>query len=457
MTLPATPEGDLPRIPAKGQYTETARQERLEFLEQRTGVKLDQAAAIGFICEDVKHNTEALIGSVEVPVGVAGPLKINGLFVKGDVYAPLATTEGALVASVSRGATALSLSGGVNAAFLGQRMIRAPCFELESLTDALHFSAFVSGQLPSLRSEVRTLSRHAELISVEPQLIGRTVHVHFVYETGNAAGQNMTTTCTWTLVQWLIAEFQLQGGRVIKNYLIESNLSNDKKVTFQSFVRGRGVRVVADCVIPGEVTRKLLHVTPEQLVRGYQRLASGGLAAGMLGININIANAIAALFTATGQDIACVHESSIGHLHLELNESDSVYASLVLPSLVIGTVGGGTGLPQQHEYLELLGCTGDNSKPKLAEIIASFCLALDLSTLSALVAVSVLMNAWGAIVRHDDKQSKGQFCCGSPLLDRCNGLLNSAIGHTARNGSTAKHIRRLTFSPVRLNVSPVYR
>lgn len=386
MKILRTDEMTSSRIPAKGEYTETARQERLVFLRQQTRAGLEQIGTIGFGSERVRHNTEALIGSVEIPVGVAGPLTINGLFAKGIFYAPLATTEGALVASVSRGATALTLAGGVNAAFLGQRMMRVPSFELSSLSDALHFSAFVASQLGVLQSIVKTLSRHGHLVSLEPQVMGRVVHVHCVYETGDAAGQNMTTTCTWQLVQKLRADFEQQSGKNIKNYFIESNLSSDKKASFQSLIRGRGVRVVADCVLPGNVVRKVLNTTPQNLIRCFQRGASGAIAAGTLGFNINVANTLAALFTATGQDIACVHESAIGYLQLEHHDDDSLYAALVLPSLAIGTVGGGTGLPQQRECLELLGCTAPGSKSRLAEIIAGFCLALDLSTLSAVAS-----------------------------------------------------------------------
>lgn len=374
------------RLPAKGEYSEVARQARLEFLRSETGVALDCVGTISFDSERVIHNTEALIGSVEVPVGIAGPLKINGLFALGEFYAPLATTEGALVASVSRGAAALTLAGGVNAAFLGQRMMRVPYFELQTLCEALRFRAFVIDQLPSLQAQVKPLTQHGTLIAVEPQLIGRIVHVHFMFETGDAAGQNMVTTITWVLSQWLRAQFHLHTGHVIKHFMIESNLSSDKKASFQSFIQGRGCRVVADCVLSEAVVRQVLRTTPQGIVRCYQRGVSGAIAAGMLGINFNIANAIAALFTATGQDIASVHESAIGHLHLELDADGSLYAALVLPSLIIGTVGGGTGLPQQRECLDLLGCAGMGGKSKLAEIIAGFCLGLEISLGAALAA-----------------------------------------------------------------------
>ncbi|GGM29152.1 hydroxymethylglutaryl-CoA reductase (NADPH) [Pseudomonas asuensis] len=329
----------IERVPGGGLYTEEARQRRLEYLNEKTSVKLTNIEQIGFNVDHVRNNCESLIGSVEVPVGVAGPLLINGRFAKGKHYAPLATSEGALIASIARGATALTMAGGANAAFIGKRMIRAPLFEFNSLETALIFAQLVNDSFADIKVQAESSSRYAVLKSIEPQVNGRCVHVQFIYETGDAAGQNMTTTATWNAVQWLKHKIA-ECGLVLRNYLIEANLSNDKKVTYQSFIRGRGSRVAVDCLLPGSVVRRILKVDPQQLVSSYRHLASGALCSGMVGINVNISNAIAAIFTATGQDIASVHESSIGHLHLEMDDQDAVYTSLTLPSLVIGTVGG---------------------------------------------------------------------------------------------------------------------
>lgn len=376
----------IERIPGGGLYTEEARQRRIEYLFEKTGNNLGKVAEMRFNIDQLQNNCESLVGSVEIPLGVAGPLVINGQNAHGSYYAPLATTEGALIASISRGAKVISMSGGVNAAFLGKRMIRAPLFEFKTMAEALLFSKFVSECFIELKAQAESYSRHATLCAIEPLLSGRTVHVQFIYETGDAAGQNMTTTCTWNAVRWLQKELSDRHTIHPTTYVIEANLSSDKKVTYQSFIRGRGSRVVADCVIPASTLRRVLRVTPEQLVRGHRHVASGALSAGMVGMNVNIANAVAAIFTATGQDIASVHESSIGHLSIEMNDDESIYASLVLPSLLIGTVGGGTGLPEQQECLRLMGCAGEGKAPAFAEVIAGFCLALELSTLSALVS-----------------------------------------------------------------------
>lgn len=379
-------ESNLPKVPARGLYTEDAKLERLQYVRDNTDAKLERIAETTLEAKALVSNIEAFVGSVEIPVGIAGPLHINGGHADGLFYAPMATTEGALLASATRGATALSRSGGVNVRVIGQRMLRVPVFVLTDLNSALFFAEWVKDHYAEISEQTRKYSNYANLVEVNTELMGRTVHVQFAYETGDAAGQNMTTTCTWQACQWIIAQMQQFSAIEFENFMIEANLSNDKKVTYNSFLKGRGVRVVADCLLTDEVCQKVLKVTPKQLFTAYNQFIGGSIASGMIGMNINIANVIAAIFTATGQDIACVHESSIGQLYLELTDDNEVYATLRLPSLVVGSVGGGTSLAQQKECLELIGCAGPGCSHKLAEVVASFCLALDLSTLSAIAS-----------------------------------------------------------------------
>jgi NADP-dependent 3-hydroxy-3-methylglutaryl-CoA reductase len=376
----------LPKVPARGLYTEDARLERLQYVRDNTDAKLERVAETTLEAKALVSNIEALVGSVEIPVGIAGPLHIKGGHADGLFYAPMATTEGALLASATRGATALSRSGGVNVRVIGQRMLRVPVFVLTDLNSALFFAEWVKDHYSEIAEQTRKYSNYANLVEVNTELMGRTVHVQFVYETGDAAGQNMTTTCTWQACQWIIAQMQQFSGIEFENFMIEANLSNDKKVTYNSFLKGRGVRVLAECLLTDEVCQKVLKVTPKQLFTAYNQFIGGSIASGMVGMNINIANVIGAIFTATGQDIACVHESSIGQLYLELTDDNEVYATLRLPSLVVGSVGGGTSLAQQKECLEMIGCAGPGCSHKLAEVIAGFCLALDLSTLSAIAS-----------------------------------------------------------------------
>lgn len=379
-------DSTLPKVPARGLYTEEARQDRLSFVREQTQAALTEVQHTRLDPRKLVSNIEALIGTVEIPVGVAGPLHIKGNHAGGLFYAPFATTEGALVASATRGATALSRSGGVTTRVLEQRMMRVPAFTFDNMSNALFFAEWVKDHFRDLAEEVTKYSNYATLVQIDPHVMGRSVHVQFIYETGDAAGQNMTTTCTWQACKWIMKALRRFEGLRIENFLIESNFSNDKKVTYQTFLKGRGIRVVAECLLDAHSCEKVLKVTPKQLVTAYQSFVIGSVGAGMIGININVANVIGAMFTALGQDIACVHESSLAQLHIELTEDNCAYCTLTLPSLVIGTVGGGTNLPQQRECLEMIGCAGPNNAHKLAEVIAGYCLALDISTLSAIAA-----------------------------------------------------------------------
>jgi len=370
---------NIPRVPGRGLYTEKASIERLEYIREKTGVSLEGIGATLLDPQKLIGNIENFIGSVEIPVGIAGPLWINGSNACGFYYAPMATTEGTLVASATRGATAITKSGGATARVLGQRMMRAPLFVLENIDKALFFASWIKDHFLDIKEETKKYSQHAELKELETLVIGRSVHVQFIYETADAAGQNMTTTCTWHASLWILKQMEFFRDMRFEHFLIDGHLSNDKKVSYQSYIKGRGIRVVAETFIPSDILQQVLKVTPWHVYSCYQASMNGAIQSGMIGLNINIANVIAAIFTATGQDIACVHESSLGYYQLEYN-NEGLYASMTLPSLVIGTVGGGTNLPHQRECLEMLGCAGPDRVYRLAEIIVSYCLALDLST-----------------------------------------------------------------------------
>lgn len=373
----------MPRIPHRGHYGRDRADARLEWVRRRTGAPLVELGNYRMDPEALRGNVENFIGMAQVPIGVGGPLLVRGEHVDDYVMVPLATTEGTLVASLSRGSRALSLSGGVRARVLHQQMMRAPMFMCGSLDDAFRLLRWLEAHLDDLRAAVRLASRRAELFAVRGFVSGAVLHVRFLYRTADAAGQNMTTAATHRACQWVLEHLPTDINLV--RYVIEGNFSSDKKASFLSFIEGRGTRVVAEARLPGTVLRDVLKVDPEDLLSTWSGFVSASVGAGMMGLNVNVANTVAAIFTATGQDIACVHESSIGQLDIR-PDGDGVYASLVLPSLVIGTVGGGTGLPTQREALEMLGCYGDGKASRFAEIIAAFALALDLSTLSAIAA-----------------------------------------------------------------------
>ena len=370
------------RLPRRGEHTEAARLARIDHLRRLTGVPLLRLEKTTLDATRLCGNVEALVGGVEVPVGVAGPLELDGVAARGTFFLPLATTEGALVTSASRGAFALTESGGVQARVLGRQMIRAPLFAFRSFAAGGGFCAWLSAHLSELQDRTRDVSRHARLVAVQPLLLGVNVVVRFVFETGDAAGQNMCTACAWHLCRFIDQQLRHDPTLAPEAFYVESNASLDKKVGFASWLGGRGLRVIASATLADSVCRRALKVSAEQLHWAYQRSMEAALQVGMIGHNVNVANVVAGAFIATGQDVACVHESSLAQLTMQVAPG-GLHVSMTLPSLIVGTVGGGTHLPRQQELLELMGCAGRGGVDRLAEIIAGFCLALDLSTLAA--------------------------------------------------------------------------
>jgi hydroxymethylglutaryl-CoA reductase (NADPH) len=380
---PAEGKYEPTKVPGRGIYTEEARLERLEFIRKQTKTDLKNLQPSSFDAKKLTSNIENFMSSVEIPVGVAGPLRFFGETVRGEIFAPLATTEGALVASACRGATAISKSGGVHTRVLKQRMMRVPVFVFTTYKAADFFAKWLEGHFDELQQQMRQVSNYAMLHKVEVFTLGRSVHASFIFATGDAAGQNMTTTCTWHACQWAMRQMQEFDDVQIDDFIIEANLSGDKKTNFKSYIEGRGTRVLANAFISEEQLKETLKVDSKKLADAFSLFQVGSIQAGMVGININIANIIAAIFSACGQDIACVHESAIGQFNLQRVEG-GVHVSLILPSLIVGTVGGGTQLPHQRDYLKMVGCAGPGNSRRFAEIVAGYCLALDISTLSAI-------------------------------------------------------------------------
>jgi hydroxymethylglutaryl-CoA reductase (NADPH) len=370
----------VPRIPHRGHYTADKCAERLEWVREQTGAPLRMIGQYDIDPQELQGNIENFIGMAQVPVGVAGPLLIHGDHVSGYAYAPMATTEGALVASATRGSRGLTMAGGVHVRFVHQHMVRAPLFILDTMADAFRLADWIEAHTEELHVQVRHTSSHAVLTSLRPFVLGNALHLRFVYNTGDASGQNMTTACTWKACQWILENVRDMG---IRHFVIEANMSGDKKVSFLSYVDGRGVRIMAETFVSEEILESVFKVTSKALLETVHAFMAGSLHAGMVGFNINVANTIAAIFAATGQDIGSVHESALGQLSVRPAEG-GIYASLLLPTLVVGTIGGGTALPTQRECLELMGCYGAGKLGRFAEIVAGYSLALDLSTLSAI-------------------------------------------------------------------------
>lgn len=374
---------NYPIVPGRGIVTPQATFDRLEFLKSQ-GYHLPLLTQSDFSPEQISKNIESYIGSVNIPVGLLGPLCLNTEDASEYVFAPAATTEGALVASINRGAKVVSLSGGVNAHVIHQKMIRSPFFLFERISQCITFKNWVSKHFDQIKNNAEQYSGHACLNAIEAAITGRGVHLRFIYSTGDACGQNMTTKCTWHAALWINENFEIQTQVKPLHFVIEGNGSSDKKASQYAIIRGRGVHVVAECWLTEEMINRVLRVKSEDFLRYYHTSMTISQMDGMMGYNINAVNAIAAIFAATGQDLASIHESGNANIILEQTD-EGLYFCLHLPSLVVGTIGGGTMLPRQREALGLMKCAKKGSLHRFARMIAAFALSLEISTSAAIV------------------------------------------------------------------------
>ena len=361
-----------------------AAEARRQYLEKAVGVRLEN---IGKTIIDlntvVGRNIENVIGAVQIPVGVAGPLLVRGDYANGYFYVPLATTEGALVASVNRGAKFVTESGGVRVKVLKDGMARAPLFRLPSLVDAVEFVEWVTQHFDELKKAAESTTRHGRLKEVQPFIVGNYVWLRLVFSTGDAMGMNMATIASDAVAKYVQQHFP--KARLVA---LSGNMCVDKKANAVNFLLGRGKTVVAEAVVKREVLERL-GITAEDVHEvNVRKNLIGSALAHSYGFNAHFANIVAAIFIATGQDVAQVVESSMGITSTEPRD-EGLYISVFLPSLEVGTVGGGTGLPTQREALALLGVAGSGNPPgtnalKFAEIIAAAVLAGELNLLIAL-------------------------------------------------------------------------
>ncbi len=329
-----------------------------------------------------QHSIENFIGCVRLPVGVAGPLRINGLFAQGDYYIPLATTEAALVASYSRGAQLISEAGGCTAILVNEGLSRAPGFAFRTLEESGAFVVWALSRLEDFRREAAATTHHGRLIDMRVTLEGNHVYLNFEFTTGDASGQNMVTIATEAICEYILAHSPLHP----RYSFVEANLSGDKKASAQSFLSVRGKKVTAEAILPANLVERRLRATPKQMADYWRMSAIGGVMSGTLGVHGHYANGLAALYIACGQDAACVAESAVGITRFEVTGGGELYAAVTLPNLTVGTVGGGTGLPSQKACLHISGLDGPGKAAALAEVCAGLCLAGELSIIGALCA-----------------------------------------------------------------------
>jgi hydroxymethylglutaryl-CoA reductase (NADPH) len=304
------------------------------------------------------------------------------LHAQGDYYLPLATTEAALVASYNRGSQLITMAGGCTSMVLSHGVTRAPGFAFNNLIEVGQFMAWVVNQFDQFKQVAQTTTSHGLLNDIRISVEGNHVYLIFEYSTGDAAGQNMVTIATDAVLHYIIENTPMKP----RYHFLEANMSGDKKASAQSFLTVRGKKVSTEVLLPGKLVNKVLHTTPERMVDYWRMSAMGGVLSGTIGVQGHYANGLAALYIACGQDAACVSESSIGVTRFELTENGDLYASVSLPNLIVGTVGGGTGLPSQKASLEVMGLAGPGHAMAFAEVCAGLCLAGELSIIGALCA-----------------------------------------------------------------------
>lgn len=329
----------------------------------------------------LKKNIENFIGMAQIPVGLAGPMRVLGSQTTGEYFVPLATTEGALVASYDRGMKATLLSGGITSMVIKKGVQRCPFFQFEDIRTVRRFVAWMETQRTVLEQITTKVSRFAQLSEVRSLIEGNSVIMTFEYTTGDAAGQNMVTFCTHAICQYVLETFDTAPTK----WYIESNHSGDKKMSALSLASVRGKRVTAECVIPKAVVESVLKTTPEQFASFWQSTTLGIMQTGGMGTQGHVANGLTALYIACGQDVACIAESAMGVCRAQLTPEGDLYAALTLPSLTVGTIGGGTGLPTQNECLEMMDCAGLGNADKFAEICCAVALCGELSIAAAMI------------------------------------------------------------------------
>lgn len=371
----------VPRHP-DDDYSREAAARRRDFLAERAGARLDHVGRYSFDPSILPGNVEHFTGVAQVPIGVAGPLLVDGEHAQGEFYVPLATTEGTLVASYNRGMKLLHAAGGVTTTIVDDRMQRAPAFVFASARGARDFGAWLREHVGEIAAVAQETTRSGRLIEIEQYPASRILYTRFDYTTGDAAGQNMTGKATQHACRWILANYPGE----IERFFLEANFATDKKASRVNMLRTRGKRVVAEATIPDALLRSMMHTTSADIYRARQVSHLGGWQSGTNNNGAHSANGITAIFIATGQDVANVSESSVAFVYAELRDNGDYYYSITLPSLIVATYGGGTGLPTQRECLELMDCYGTGRVGKLTEIVAATVLCGELSLGSAIVA-----------------------------------------------------------------------
>jgi hydroxymethylglutaryl-CoA reductase (NADPH) len=373
----------LPKIPRDrdDDYSAEAVKARQEFVREQTGSAIEQVSSYTLDPQTLPGNVEHFFGVAQVPIGLAGPLLVNGEHAQGEFFVPLATTEGTLVASYNRGMKLMREAGGITTTVLDDRMQRAPVFLFESARGVKEFGAWLDEHFDDVAAAAEATTKSGRLVEIQQFSAARMLYTRFNYTTGDAAGQNMTGKATFAACAWIKQSYP---GEL--HFYLEGQFATDKKASTVNMLHTRGKRVVAEITLPAALVEQYMGVTTDKLWRARLVGNLGGFMAGVNNNGLHSANGITALFIATGQDVANVAESSAAYGFSELMPNGDYYAAITIPSLIVATYGGGTGLATQRECLEMLDCYGAGKVHKLAEIVAATVLAGEFSLGAAVVA-----------------------------------------------------------------------
>ena len=371
------------RIPrnAENDYTEEMAKLRRDFIKEKTGADLVHTGQYSIDTSVLPGNVENFIGIVQMPVGVAGPVHIDGEHAQGLFYVPMATTEGTLVASYSRGMRVINECGGVKTTVVEGWMQRAPAFIFDDARQARDFGIWVEENFDQIKAVSETTTRVGKLEHIQQWSVSKTKYLRFNYTTGDAAGQNMVGKATLVACEWI-----KENSPIPCFYMLSGNMDTDKKHSHLNMLHSRGKRVIAEVILKKEVLARVMKVDTKMLAGATTLANTGALMAGAAYNGPHSANGIASVYIATGQDEANVVESHAGMLSHQLLDNGDLYMSVTLPSLIVATFGGGTGLPTQNECLQMLGCVGKGKANKFAEIVAATVLAGDISLGCAVIA-----------------------------------------------------------------------
>ncbi|MEO1081443.1 MAG: hydroxymethylglutaryl-CoA reductase [Pseudomonadota bacterium] len=348
--------------------------ERQRFIEETTGAKLNHTKQFSFNPEDMAGNIESIFGVAQIPIGIAGPLLISGEYAQGEFYVPMATVEGTMLASYNRGMKVIREAGGVTTTVVGQAMQRAPCFVFRNARDARDFEQWLVDNFEKIKEVAETTTSVGKLNEIEHYCAHQFVYTRFDYSTGDAAGQNMTSRATFVACEWIRENYP-----ALKNYLLSGNFDTEKRTSSVNLLKNRGKRVTAEITIPREVIERNLRITPEAMHYGQGITTLASFMTNSSNNAAHPANGLAALYLATGQDIANIGESNQCTVYNRVTRTGDYEFSITLPALIVASYGGGTSLPTQRECLEILGCHGKDRALKLAEIAAALVVAGELS------------------------------------------------------------------------------